>query len=92
MRIAVEVNVIVDGEKQHLTTLEFVSQVASVQRKIKLTRRETEVLGQIELSNKEIASNLGVCVRTVKHHVSTLLKKYDVDGRMGLIMRARSVA
>jgi DNA-binding NarL/FixJ family response regulator len=50
---------------------------------IKLTRREQDTLGALlkGASNKEIANDLNVSVRTVKHHVSSLLRKFGVHGR-----------
>jgi DNA-binding CsgD family transcriptional regulator len=54
---------------------------------VALTRREEEVLEGIVrcLPNKEIAASLNVCVRTVKFHVSSLLSKFHVHGRMELV-------
>jgi hypothetical protein len=40
------------------------------------------------LSNKEIATKLNVSVRTVKFHVSTLLEKFEVRGRVDLMLEA----
>jgi DNA-binding CsgD family transcriptional regulator len=55
-----------------------------------LSRRQHEVLVAIaqNLSNKEIAAKLNVSVRTVKFHVSTLLEKFDVRGRVDLMIEA----
>lgn len=55
-----------------------------------LSRRQNEVLAGIaqNLSNKEIASKLNVSVRTVKFHVSTLLEKFEVRGRVDLMIEA----
>src|SRR6202162_1041139 len=57
---------------------------------VKLTRREDEVLGGImrSLANKEIAANLNLSERTVKFHVSSLLAKFRVRGRMELVREA----
>ena len=57
---------------------------------IKLTRREEEVLGGImrTLANKEIAASLNLSERTVKFHVSSLLAKFRVRGRMELVREA----
>src|SRR5690348_15305311 len=59
----------------------------SVHGQIRLTRREEEVLAGVSdsLSNKEIASNLNLSERTVKFHVSSLLAKFQVRGRMELV-------
>jgi two-component system, NarL family, response regulator LiaR len=48
-----------------------------------LTEREMEVLKLLALgkTNKEIASNLFISERTVKFHVSSILKKLDVGNR-----------
>ena len=55
-----------------------------------LSRRQHEVLASIaqNLSNKEIAAQLNVSVRTVKFHVSTLLEKFEVRGRVDLMIEA----
>jgi len=58
----------------------------SVSGPIKLTRREEEVLGGVmrSLANKEIAAMLNLSERTIKFHVSSLLAKFGVRGRMEL--------
>lgn len=58
-----------------------------VKSAVRLTRREQEVLGGIlrSLANKEIASELNLSERTVKFHVSSLLAKFKVRGRMELM-------
>jgi DNA-binding CsgD family transcriptional regulator len=55
-----------------------------------LSRRQHEVLAAIaqNLSNKEIAAKLNVSVRTVKFHVTTLLEKFEVRGRVDLMIAA----
>jgi DNA-binding CsgD family transcriptional regulator len=59
----------------------------SVSGSVKLTRREEEVLGGVtrSLANKEIAASLNLSERTVKFHVSSLLTKFHVRGRMELL-------
>jgi DNA-binding NarL/FixJ family response regulator len=51
-----------------------------------LTHREREVLTQIAegLSNKEIASKLGVGVRTVETHRERIMRKLDIHNVAGL--------
>jgi two-component system nitrate/nitrite response regulator NarL len=51
-----------------------------------LTNREREVLIQIAegLSNKEIASHLGVGVRTVETHRERIMRKLDIHSVAGL--------
>ena len=62
----------------------------SVSSPVKLTRREEEVLEGVmkSLANKEIASTLNLSERTVKFHVSSLLAKFRVRGRMELVREA----
>jgi len=62
----------------------------SARSSVKLTRREEEVLSGIMRSqaNKEIASDLNLSERTVKFHVSSLLAKFKVRGRMELVREA----
>src|SRR6202030_1146228 len=57
---------------------------------VKLTRREEEVLRGVmrSLANKEIATTLNLSERTVKFHVSSLLTKFRVRGRMELAREA----
>ena len=62
----------------------------SVKGHVKITRREEEVLGGImrSLANKEIAASLNLSERTIKFHVSSLLAKFRVRGRMELVREA----
>ncbi len=62
----------------------------SVRSRVNLTRREEEVLSGLmkSLANKEIASDLNLSERTVKFHVSSLLAKFQVRGRMELVREA----
>jgi DNA-binding CsgD family transcriptional regulator len=62
----------------------------SVGGSVTLTRREEEVFGGVmrSLANKEIAASLNVSERTVKFHVSSLLTKFRVRGRMELVREA----
>ncbi|HKW57525.1 MAG TPA: helix-turn-helix transcriptional regulator [Candidatus Acidoferrum sp.] len=62
----------------------------SVSSPVKLTRREEEVLQGVmrSLANKEIAASLNLSERTVKFHVSSLLAKFRVRGRMELVREA----
>jgi DNA-binding CsgD family transcriptional regulator len=57
---------------------------------VRLTRREEEVLDGIlrSLANKEIANELNLSERTVKFHVSSLLAKFKVRGRLELMREA----
>jgi DNA-binding NarL/FixJ family response regulator len=57
-----------------------------------LTDRQLDVLGLLSegLTNSEIADRLVVSVRTVDHHVSSILAKLDVASRRAAISVARS--
>src|SRR5882672_7563666 len=65
----------------------------SVHSQLKLTRREEEVLSGLmkSLANKEIAASLNLSERTVKFHVSSLLAKFRVRGRMELVREAAQI-
>ncbi len=56
----------------------------------RLTHRETEVLRMLVtgLSNKEISEPLGIEVRTVKAHISKIMRKTGVRNRIALSMHA----
>jgi DNA-binding CsgD family transcriptional regulator len=62
----------------------------SAHSRVNLTRREEEVLAGLmkSLANKEIAATLNLSERTVKFHVSSLLAKFQVRGRMELVREA----
>ena len=62
----------------------------SAKSTVRLTRREEEVLEGVmrSQSNKEIAGALNLSERTVKFHVSSLLAKFRVRGRMELVREA----
>lgn len=54
---------------------------------LQLSRREREVFPLIldGLFNKEIAVRLGISERTVKFHVSSILRKFGVASRLDLL-------
>jgi DNA-binding CsgD family transcriptional regulator len=55
-----------------------------------LSHRQQEVLAAVlqNLSNKEIGAKLNVSERTIKFHVSALLVKFNVTGRVSLARTA----
>ena len=61
---------------------------------VHLSPRQRQVLRALlqDLSNKEIAAELHVSVRTVKFHVSTLLEKFGVHSRSALMRKAADMA
>ena len=87
--------VLVQAESDHLEELnekaaKLLQAGQSVNGRVKLTRREDEVLSGVvrSLSNKEIGATLNLSERTVKFHVSSLLSKFRVRGRMELVQEA----
>jgi Response regulator containing a CheY-like receiver domain and an HTH DNA-binding domain len=87
--------VMVEAEPSHLAGLtekakKLLEAGRSVKSHVKLTRREEEVLNGVMRSqaNKEIAATLNLSERTVKFHVSSLLAKFRVRGRMELVREA----
>ncbi|HEY2031751.1 MAG TPA: response regulator transcription factor [Myxococcales bacterium] len=59
-----------------------------------LTARETDILRLVDrgLSNKEIASQLCICLPTVKNHVHHILEKLGVARRSAAVARVRHIA
>jgi DNA-binding NarL/FixJ family response regulator len=55
-----------------------------------LSERETEILKTLakDLSNKEIASRLGISDRTVQQHLSNIFSKLGVASRTGAVLKA----
>ncbi|CEH28739.1 LuxR family transcriptional regulator [Aneurinibacillus migulanus] len=55
----------------------------------KLTPTEREVLVRIsqEMSNKEIARELGISQRTVEYHLTSILQKMGVKSRVGAVAK-----
>jgi RNA polymerase sigma factor (sigma-70 family) len=55
-----------------------------------LSPREREVLGLVAagLNNQEIAQQLGLAEKSVKHHMSSILKKLQVRGRVDAALLA----
>lgn len=87
--------IMVEADQSHLAGLvdkaqKLLEAGRSVKSHVKLTRREEEVLNGVmrSLANKEIAASLNLSERTVKFHVSSLLAKFRVRGRMELVREA----
>src|ERR1700758_3641079 len=87
--------IMVQADRSHLAGLvdkaqKLLEAGRSVKSHVRLTRREEEVLNGVmrSLANKEIAASLNLSERTVKFHVSSLLAKFRVRGRMELVREA----
>lgn len=63
-------------------------------REAPLTEREREVRGLVErgLPDKQIASRLGISVKTVEKHVGAVLRKTGSANRTALAHRAAAAA
>ncbi|MGQ9524442.1 MAG: LuxR C-terminal-related transcriptional regulator [Armatimonadota bacterium] len=57
---------------------------------VRLTEREAQIVGLIVegMSNREIAQALGISQQTVKNHVSRILEKLELNGRLQIAMHA----
>ncbi|MGE7674930.1 response regulator [Lysinibacillus sp. NPDC094403] len=55
-----------------------------------LTSKECEVLKHIaaDKTNIEISEDMRIGKRTVEHHVSSIIRKLDVDSRVGAVVKA----
>lgn len=56
-----------------------------------LTLREEEILDEVSrgLTNKEIASRLGISEKTVKHYMTNIMEKLQVRNRVEAALRSR---
>lgn len=54
-----------------------------------LTKRQTEILAFLAkgLSNKEIAAELKISVKTVETHLSRIYRILNTDGRIGAVVK-----
>jgi DNA-binding NarL/FixJ family response regulator len=59
----------------------------------KLTARERAVFGAVvqDLGNKAIARRLGITDKTVRNHLSSIFRKFDITNRVQLIVQAHAV-
>jgi DNA-binding NarL/FixJ family response regulator len=76
---------------RRLSTL--ASQPQQAVRELALTAREAQILTMLELgrSNRDIATQLGIAVHTVKNHVHSLLTKLGVSTRTEAAARSRTM-
>lgn len=54
---------------------------------VKLTRRQMEVILLVarDMSDREVASNLGLSVSTVKNHMNQIITRLGVRSRTGAV-------
>jgi two-component system response regulator DevR len=66
---------------------------AHIQRELGLSRREQQLIYMISegLTNKEIASALGLSQQTVKNHVHRMLRKVGAGDRLSIVERWHEV-
>ncbi|WP_198516937.1 LuxR C-terminal-related transcriptional regulator [Sinorhizobium meliloti] len=62
-------------------------------RALSLTAREDQIVGLLlgGRTNKEIASDLGLAERTVKHYMAVLMQKLNVRNRVEVVMAAQNL-
>lgn len=74
-------------------TMKVIADCSNAKPQTSLSPRQDQVLAGItqNLSNKEIAARLNISERTVKFHVSALLQKFDVRGRVDLMLEAANI-
>ena len=74
-------------------TMKVIEGCSNGKPRTSLSVRQDQVLAGINqnLSNKEIAAKLNISERTVKFHVSALLQKFDVRGRVDLMLEAANI-
>lgn len=74
-------------------TMKVIEGSSNTKPQTSLSLRQDQVLAGItqNLSNKEIAVKLNISERTVKFHVSALLQKFDVRGRVDLMLEATNI-
>ena len=86
VKAVVEIAVVVEGKRSTIGTipLEFTLHAPETER---ISPRQEQVLDLILAgkSNKEIANQVFLSERTVKFHVSSLLRLYGVSSRTELI-------
>jgi DNA-binding NarL/FixJ family response regulator len=61
--------------------------------RIKLSKREQQVVSLLMESrtNREIATQLNISEKTVKHYMTLLMQKLKVRNRVGLVVAARTI-
>lgn len=83
---------VINGEKVFPISVEKqIAETVVIKRDVqKLSAREQEVLGLLAqgMSNREIAANLFISEKTVKNHVSNILKKMSVNDRTQAVIVA----
>ncbi|AZO93248.1 response regulator [Iocasia frigidifontis] len=83
---------VIKGEKVFPISVEKqIAETVVIKRDVqKLSAREQEVLGLLAqgMSNREIAANLFISEKTVKNHVSNILKKMSVNDRTQAVIVA----
>ena len=74
-------------------TMKVIEGCSNAKPQTSLSLRQDQVLAGItqNLTNKEIANKLNISERTVKFHVSALLQKFDVRGRVDLMLEAANI-
>ena len=78
------------SDKYHLI-LKNVIAIIDPSEKFELTRRESEILVKLDLSNKELAELLFISEKTVKRHKNGIFKKLGVKNSREAITKAKQL-
>lgn len=77
--------------EEYRTILNNVIAIIYPAEKIELTRRESEILEKLDLSNNEIAETLFISEKTVKRHKNGIFKKLGVKNSREAIAKAKQL-
>jgi two-component system, NarL family, nitrate/nitrite response regulator NarL len=90
MKLSVEIAIVLDGKRTAIGTIPLEFSVQHQERKY-VTRRQQQILDLVAAgkSNKEIGAEICISERTVKFHVSSLLRRYAVRSRVQLMAKAK---
>jgi len=89
MRFAVEISIVVDGKRNLLGSIPIEFDLRDQGLPKRLSGRQQQVLDLVTVgkSNKEIAAQLFITERTVKFHVSDLMRRLGACSRLELVAK-----
>jgi DNA-binding NarL/FixJ family response regulator len=91
MRFAVEISVVVDGKRNLIGSIPIEFEFRDTRPRKPLSQRQQQVFDLVAAgkSNKEIASQLFITERTVKFHLSDMMRRLGVVSRFALIAESK---
>jgi DNA-binding NarL/FixJ family response regulator len=89
MRFAVEISVVVDGKRNLLGSIPIEFDLRDLGLPKRLSQRQRQVFDLVAAGrlNKEIAAQLFITERTVKFHVSDLMRRLGAGSRLELVTK-----